>query len=616
MRKNRGLDKLLAVVLVVALLVGCGTDKNTETEDTQSQQEIQWVSQYGIPEEMGFIEKMVEQDGEEEMADLLELVRHEFGQLKGVCEFDGGVRVEYYADGYKKVYVEQEATQQIPVDSDQEYLLQFIDADGECFSQLSYSGSPMRGSFNDQAGYTKIMINDEGRAVYYLIWSYLQEREPVRVDVVLESDPEGEPVLTLTRDATGIPPEITIKAAEEVEETTSEEAIEENTQLTEATEPAGPVMTTKVLDLAGCTLQEISDVLGKYTLSDTYAWFRDGYVSYVFAYGTDMGSNYVSGALNQLIDHCPETLTLEDVQQYFPGGYTFYDDMDGRDCYGWDYRGCTLVLCMNPEGAFTNMSGFYYNSDALVQQQLQASQGVNEDLFRLPGKTKGEIDSILGESGYFEGQFGCQVYNYKDSYVWVYMDDYENGTCIGFYTPLKNIVNMASAYVQGTDMKSYFGDTYQDPWNGNTAFQTMYKGGQLRIFQNMGDQPDEFGAESAVNFRLAGKEIFPNDGEQVWTNSSALFYGGVTVYSQTASEMVCEMEYYQLTPPNRVAQTGRITLTSNDGITYTASGVMDTWESQMNVTVTMLEEAAKVTFEYTKMGDMANFCFGDFIVYQ
>lgn len=617
MKNQRRWRQLLAAVLAAALLTGCGSSKNAETEEVQIQQESGWESKYGIPEEMRFVETLVEQDGEEAMAGVLKLVRHDFGIMEFTCEFDGGVRIEYYSDGYKKVYLEQEATEKIPVDNEQEYLLRFFDADGEVFSELSYAGSPMRGNVNAQDVYTRIMTNQDGRAVYYLIHSYLREREPVRMDVVLENDPEGEPVLSLTRDATGLPLEVTIKAEEETVEKVVEEPTEEATEApTEETKPAGPALTTKVLDLAGCTLQDVSAALGEYTEAFGFYWFDGGEVGYVYAYGTDRGNNYIQAPLDRLITGCPASLSLEQLQEYLPGGCRTYDEMDGVYCYCWNYRGIDAVVFENADGTYTPDSLFYYNCDVLAQQSPQAPKveaSVNQDIFQILGKTESQIAEILGsENGGYDYEYGCWVYPYQDTYVSVYLGD--DGTCIGFNSTIQNVMKMSGS-VDTAELKKLFGSTYDDPWNGETAYHTMYKGGRLCIYQGYDDEIGHFGSQSVVNFFQGDAVAFP-DVEQTWTNSDSLFYGGLTVHALSASQLICSLEYYQLTPPNRSAMTDRITLTSTDGITYTASGVVDTWESQMNVTVTMLEGAAQVSFEYTKMGDLANFCFGDFIVYQ
>lgn len=378
-------------------------------------------------------------------------------------------------------------------------------------------------------------------------------------------------------------------------------------------EKKDPVLTTKVLDLAGLKLSEVSAVLGDYTQSDGFYWFDGGYVGYVFANGTDAGNNYIQAPLDRLITNCPEKLSVKDLQNLFPGGKTEYDEMDEKNCFCWDYRDCTVVIFENADGTYTADSLFYYNCQSMVQQATDAR--VNGEIFQILGKTKSQMDAFFGQQGVYDGQFCCMTYSYKDSYVWAYMDDYEKGTCIGFYCPLNNVINM-TAPVDAEELKEIFGETYQDPWNGDTGYSTMYKGGQLRILQTYGDTPGSFSSNAVVNFCLAGKQFFPVEGEEFWANSSSLFYGNVAVYSLTDTELVCKFSYGQMTPPNRIAETGQVKLTSTDGITYTATGVEDNWGSVLTVTVTMLEEAAQIRFTVTKAGEMANFCFGDYVAYQ
>lgn len=605
--------KITAAVVAVAVLAGGaiaigqgGKDKPVEEAPAGQVQEVvqdetQWVSKYGIPEEMRSIEDAIDQEGIEGWEDVLELVSRDFGETIGIYEFEDYIRIERYADGYAKFYIFPALTDQLPVDEDHSYDLLFMDASGEIVSGMGHSESDGSYSYgNDEL--QSVMQKNEDFVVMYTKQYREEYKEPVRVEI-REHTSSGEAVMmTLTREATEIVEEPTEEATEEV---------------TEATEPEGTYVTTEALDVAGCNLQEVFAVMGQYFAADGNYWFKDSSLGYVFAYGEENGTNYIFGSLANILKNAPETMTVEELQQYFPGGYEFYDEMDSRDCYGWDYNGCTLVIFKGLDGVYHSGASFYYNCDVLALQRPQAPKAdasVNEEVFQILGKTKSQMDSFFGLEGVYDGQFACMTYTYKDSYVWAYMDDYESGTCIGFYCPLENVVNMSGS-VDIAELKQLFGDTYNDPWNGETSHNTMYKGGRLCIYQNYDDEFGKFSSQSAVNFFLEGKVAFP-DLEPVWNNSNSLFYGGVTVHKLTASELVCSMEYYQLTPPNRIAETGRITLTSTDGITYTASGVMDSWGSELTITVTMLPSAAQVSFEMTKVGEMANFCFEDFIVYK
>ena len=405
-------------------------------------------------------------------------------------------------------------------------------------------------------------------------------------------------------------PKQTESTRQQIEQT--EAQIPQQTESTQQTEgPAVPGLNTKLLDLAARPLEEVEAVLGEYTQSNEFYLFDGGAVGYVFAYGTDVGNNYISAPLSRLIENCPETLTVEQLQAFLPDGYREFDEMDECYCYCWDYRGCTVVLFENADGTYTPDSMFFYNCHTMVQQP---DPRVNEDIFTILGKTKSQMDTFFGQVGTYDAEFGCMPYTYQDSFVWAYMDNYQSGTCIGFYCPLKNVLKMSGA-LSGEELKQIMGDPYQDPWNGEAIYSTMYRGGQLRVFQEYDAQPGSFSGESSVNFRLAGKQLYEADTDY-WTNSSSLFYGQVTVYAHSATELECAIEYSQLTPPNRMAETGTIKLTSTDGITYTATGVEDNWGSTLTVTVTMLEEAARFSFEITKVGEMANFCFGDFVAYQ
>ena len=614
MKKSRGQHKLLAVVLtaamLVAMLAGCGANSKgqlAEATNVQIPEETQWVSKYGIPEEMRNIEAAIEREGIEGWEDVVEFVSHDFGEATGIYEFEDYIRIERYADGYAKFYVFPALTDQLSLDGDRSYSLLFVDAKDNIVGGVGYSKS--NGSYgyaNDEL--QTVMEKTEDFVVKYTKQYWEEYSEPITVEITEDTSNGEITVMTLTREATDIEEDPTEAMEEPTEEATEAP--------TEETEPAGPVLTTKVLDLAGCTLQDVSAVLGEYTEAFGFYWFDGGEVGYVYAYGTDRGNNYIQAPLNRLITNCPATLSVAQLQEYFPGGYTFYDEMDGKNCFAWDYRDCTVVIFENDDGTYTSDSLFYYNCDIWAQQTPQTPKvdaSVNEEIFRILGKTETQIADILGsESGGYDYEYGCWVYPYQDTYVSVYMGD--EGTCIGFNSTIQNVIKMSGS-VDTAELQSLFGSTYNDPWNGETAYHTMYKGGRLCIYQGYGDEIGGFGEQSVVNFFQGDEVAFP-DVEQTWTNSDSLFYGGLTVHDLSATQLTCSLEYYQLTPPNRSAMTDRITLTSTDGVNYTVSGVMDTWESTMNVTVKMLEGAAQVTFEYTKMGDLANFCFGDFVVYK
>ena len=83
----------------------------------------------------------------------------------------------------------------------------------------------------------------------------------------------------------------------------------------------------------------------------------------------------------------------------------------------------------------------------------------------------------------------------------------------------------------------------------------------------------------------------------------------------TDTELVCAFLYEQMNAPYRINETEIVTLTSQDGVTYTASGVQDSWENVWNVTVTIQTRSAVVTWECTQVGPMAKFSFSDFTVF-
>ena len=56
-----------------------------------------------------------------------------------------------------------------------------------------------------------------------------------------------------------------------------------------------------------------------------------------------------------------------------------------------------------------------------------------------------------------------------------------------------------------------FDQTYDDPWNGEFSFNTVYNGTQLRTFNILGN-PNNYVMDSAVACRLLGNLLYLRDG--------------------------------------------------------------------------------------------------------
>ena len=177
------------------------------------------------------------------------------------------------------------------------------------------------------------------------------------------------------------------------------------------------------------------------------------------------------------------------------------------------------------------------------------------------------------------------------------------------------LVNMTSAQLTAEELAECFGSTYRDPWNGIDTYRTAYRGGQLMISQQESANSGVFGAKAYVTYCLPNFGRPLESGEFCANNSNRENQAIVTVFRLSSAEMVCRIEYSQLTNPYRSAFTETVTLTSTDGITYAADRVTDSWENEMTVTAVLLDGAIEFRFVRTAVGSNANFAIEDFYVY-
>lgn len=404
--------------------------------------------------------------------------------------------------------------------------------------------------------------------------------------------------------------------------------IEESSKVTEtSTEDSSltantPAPNLQVLTLAGQNYAAVQAVYGNGVYSTTMDsgsdcyLFDDNTLSYVFAYGEENGCNYITGTLAHLISNCPDVINEGQLYTWFPNGYTEVSQMDMLSTFCFEYNGCTVVIYGNGDGTYSSDALFYFNCDSLTAANLPTSSEVASPLFAMLGHTKPEIDALLGVTGSFDGQYQALLYNYEGSQLIVYMNDYNSGTCIGFSSSIEFIVDMAGkSSVSAADLEEQFGPSaYNDPWAGESSYTTIYNGAQLRIFA-LTEAVGEYVSGSPIVCCLLGEEIYPDIDAKSWYNSNSINYANITIYSRSASSLVCDIEYGQITAPYKVNMVFDQTFTSTDGITYTASNVEDGWGSICNLTLRFENDAAYFTYETVQLGEMANFAFGEFVVY-
>ena len=365
-----------------------------------------------------------------------------------------------------------------------------------------------------------------------------------------------------------------------------------------------PVLNAKLLDLGGEALQQIAGVLGAYVENSGFYWFGQGDVGFVFAYGTDKGANYIQGPVNRILDNCPETLTVKQLSKAFPGGEEIYDEMEGTNCFVWQYKGCTLMIYPGGDGKYSATDLFYYNCDLLVEKGMPT---VNTSVLDLGGKNLKKVTEVLGD---YEETYGFYWFDQgKIGMLFVFGED-KGASYIQL--PLNRILDDCPESMTGEQLQMCFSGSkiYRDEAEDADCFEWEYQGCLLMGTLNA---DGKFYATDTFYYSceaLASPGLMPG----VWTGSDEYNKVSATVVGYTDQEMRCLFVCEQLNSPYRRSETGWVTLTSSDGVNYTASNVMDSWENVYTVTVTMKKDAADIKWETTQVGEYANYSFVDMTV--
>lgn len=623
--------KVTAAVLAAAVVVGAGVgiSLNSRSDHPRPPAGAPFQSVYGIPEEMGFCEYCMD---DKEVPDLLPLLTHDFGQPLASYEFDNGtLTVHYYADGYGKAYIKRGAIANYDQMAKKNHAIFLKDALGNEFCALNLfecmiCSADEQGTA-DMIGSTN--ITETGDYVFYLsnMWNY-HIGEPVEA-VCLEFDSD-DIVFTMTLTAsTGslpqpTPDEPVAQPLPEPEQPVDEPEAPDQEPEQPVQEPEKPAPSTAVtldtslLDLTDVTFDEVTDLYGSSTYNTEmgYYYFKNANIGLAYAYGKDTGCNYVACTLGKILTNCPSSMTASQLKQYLVGGREAYDEMDGRNIFFWEYKGCTAYIYPNSSGRYGADSLFNYNcADRVDQTPTQPEPSTTVSALELLGKTKSEIEAITGQSLYYEGQFGALMLTGVDGsrMFIVYTDGTAgSGKCIGLGVTLADIIPDCPSSMTADQLKSRFGDYYKDSWAGSNRFCTVYNGYNL-IFLPSGEDSGRYTPDSHVSVAPASTTVFGEFGTY-WHNYSSAEQAHMEIISRSSTAMTCKIDMAQRYGSMRVAETGSFSLTSTDGITYTAANVEDNWGSINDITVTFDKGAARITINCTQRDQMANYGFSDSLI--
>ena len=620
--------KVAAGVLAAIVVVGAGVGIGISTPSDRPSPNAPFRSEYGIPEEMSFCEYCMD---DKEGPDILPLLTHNFGQPLASYEFDNGaLTVHYHADGYGKAYIKRGAIANYDQMAKKNHAIILKDALGNEFCALNLfeymiCSSDEQGAA-DMVGSTN--MTETGDYVFYMANMWNEHiGEPVEaVCLAFDSD---EPVFTMTlTSSTGSLPQVA-PGDEPVAEPFPEPEQPVEDPETPVQEPEQPVpeqptpstavtLDTGLLDLTDVTFDEATDRYGSSTYNTEmgYYYFKNANIGLAYAYGKDTGCNYVACTLDKILTNCPSSMTASQLKKYLAGGKEEYDEMDGRNIFFWEYKGCTAYIYPNSNGRYGADSLFNYNcADRVDQTPAQPEPSTAVSALELLGKTKSEIEAITGHSLYYEGQFGALMLSGVDgSRMFIVYTDGTGGSgkCIGLGVTLADIIPNCPASMTADQLKAKFGDYYKDPWAGSDRFCTVYNGYNL-TFLPSGEGSGKYTPDSHVSVAPVGTTVLGKFGTY-WHNYSSAEEAHMEILSRSSTAMTCRIDMAQRYGSMRVAETGSFSLTSTDGITYTATNVKDNWESVNDITVTFDKGAARITINCTQRDQMANYGFSDHLI--
>lgn len=617
---------VLAAAVVVGGVVGCvhlfGNDKddisiNTTTPaDTASDADnkdkndknattVTQDNPYGLPEEMLSFAPWFEDDDPED-DQLKDLLLRDFGEMVDVFEFEDGTRLEYYHDGYAKLYISAEMIARTECGNEPRLDVILNDLDGDLVIRTGYYGSNMTSKSGDVLNHI-CGVDETGNAVYYFTpLDVRTNREPSSMTFMVR---ENEDILYMVeRETTGLsgkannpfyPPE------------------------PEDTAAPLPALDTFYLDLAAMPYDTTVGWFG--TPEFDWGWqvyvYPTGDVCLAFAYGEAAGVNYVMTNLDRLLPDMTEPLTLEQMMEIFPGGVEEFDFMDERQCFFWWYEnGCPLFIYPEDDGLYYPDSLVEYNCADIVIDKMPTEPTVRESMYDLIGMSKADLDRYFGLSGEYDTNGIICSYSYEtmNGSVICYMEGMNTDRCISVMCEAPVLIENISGDLYVSDLKDMFGNYYEDWSAGFGFYRTVLYDSEISfhmdgaIFsKDCWVSITKLGSAELLNATAAMDQWWNGNDMRDLTMTPAL-----DMPFRTSTELhLHSIVYGQITSPFLSAEVGNLTLYSTDGITYKASGVADNWGNVYDLTITFKAHAAYIDWAITQAGANSNFSFDNWIAY-
>lgn len=632
--------KIVAAALAAVIVVGGGASlvSSIVSPGIPAGPAAPYHSEYGIPEEMGSFESIEPS----ELEALLPLLTHDFSQpVASFLYNNGDASIHYYAGGYVKIYLKRDIFAGKSELMSMDYYLHlmgntdFLLFQAPLFDGCLWTTDPVRflgGSTSD----------DQGDLVYYINADSMPVSIAPDCILIMPPDEDASPALLLSltsssgdlsQAALPVPNPPVEEPEQPVED--PEQPVEDPVPPVEEPEQPAETPTAKpeqptskpsesvakdfsLLELVDVTFDEATNRYGSSTYYPEmgYYYFKNFNIGLAYAYGKDAGCNFVDCTLNKILPYCTN-MTASQLRRALGGGEEYFDDMEEVYAFAWNYKGCDVVIRKQASGQYGPDSCVTYNCATRVEDALNAGSPATElNFFDLLGKTKSEMETMLGHTLTYSSGYGALGDLVPHKHSLAYTDGANgSGKCIGFFATLGNILPNCPATLTQSQLENIFGKYYDHSWSDVEGFHTVYKGYRLFIYST-----DTYSRTYAPN---CGVSVIPlnrdinKNAQLVWQGYNSEHWAKMNVTSRTTNTLVCDLEFVQRGGNERGAFTDTITLTSTDGITYTAKGVEDSWTSTLDVTIVFDKSSARVFTDYIEISGMANYRFEtDFLVFQ
>ncbi len=566
------------------------SDKPVKDSDSTSKN-----NPYGLPEEMLSFTPFFEEDdpGDDQLKQLL---LRDFGDLADIFEFEDGTRLEYYHDGYAKLYISADMIARTECGKEPRLEVIVNDPAGELVVHTVYVGSNMTSKTDDVLDHI-CGVDENGNAVYYFKPSAVHtNREPSSMTFMVR---ENEKVLfTAERETTGLsgkannpfyPPEPQESAA-----------------------PL-PTLDTFYLDLAAMPYDQTVGWFG--TPEFNWDWqlyvYPTGDVCLAFAYGEAAGVNYMMTNLERLLPDMAEPLTAEQMTEIFPGGYEDVDMMTESLCFFWQYKDCPVFIYPDSEGSYIPEATVQYNCADIVMANLPDEPTVKESMYDLIGMSKSQLDAYFGSTGAYDtnGVLCSYTYNTMRGEVVCYMDGMSDDNCISITCRASTLIENMDGPLYVDDLRDMFGDYYDDPHAGNSFYRTVFNGCELVLNMYGGALEGDFFVYYTkldyAELRMATVAM-----DQWWTNDGTYEYT-MTPALDSVWRTNTEMHLHAIVSDRTYGSDSRtsadnIALYSSDGVTYSAADVVDSRGSVYDLTITFDAYAAYLNWTLKEASDGAS----------